>query len=153
MKRLKSPRYLIPFVLGLGATSASLSSGFIWACGSRCISDPIIWSPSNQWFLVFVAAFTAWWGYLVAHYASADTFIDTSQHNSENRVPEEDSEGGRKDIKKWFGVIFGAGILILGMVIGVYFIRRGNHLMTNVGGVLFLGGYVIAHYVETEKPL
>lgn len=151
--RLRSPYWMLVFLLGLGGTSASLSSGFIWACGSKCVTNPVIWSPGNQWILVFGAAFTAWWGYLIAHYASTGSFVDESSHNSESEASQGDTEGWNNPIYRRFGVLAGAGILVLGMIIGVFYIRRGNHLMTNVGGVLFLGGYVIAHYVETSTPL
>lgn len=153
MARLNSPFWTVVFLVGFGGTSASLSSGFIWACGSQCVTEAIIWSPSTQWLLVFGAALTAWWGYLMAHYASSGTFVDESSHNSSTPGSTDETAGWENQTYRRIGVVAGAGILISGMVIGVFFIRQGNHLLTNIGGVLFLGGYVIAHYVETGSPL
>lgn len=138
-------------VVGLSLTSASLSSGFIWACGSPCLDDPIVWTARYHEPLVFLAAFAAWWGYLLAHYAWTGTFIDASAHDEEERI--DGTNGIERAWPRRIGVAVGVAILISGMVIGVLFIRQGNHLLTNVGGVLFLGGFVVAHYAETGKPL
>lgn len=141
-------RTLAGLVAGLGVCSASLSSGFIWACGTKCALDPVIWTPARQPWLVLLAAFAAWWGYLFAHYATAGHFIDASGHGGVSdesiRAKLEDATSTRA-----VGVVAGAGILVAGMVVGVIYIRQGNHLLTNVGGALFLGGYTIAHYAET----
>lgn len=153
MTRRDSPLWTVVFLLGIGGTSVSLSSGFIWACGSQCVTGPILWSPSTQWLLVFGAALTAWGGYLIAHYASSGTLVDESSHNSSSSSSTGEPTGWENQTYRRIGVIAGAGILVLGMVIGVFYIRQGNHLLTNIGGVLFLGGYVIAHYVETGSPL
>jgi len=139
------------FLLGMSLTSISLSTGFIWACGGRCISDPIVWTKPRHELLVFLAAFVAWWGYLIAHYAWTGSFIDDSIHDQEHH--HHDHTQIENPWIRRLSVASGAGILILGMVIGVLFIRQGNHLMTNLGGVLFLGGYVIAHYAETGNPV
>lgn len=136
---------------GMGLTSVSLSTGFIWACGADCASDPLLWTPANQPLLVFIAALAAWWGYLFAHYAWTGTLIDKSAHDDESA--HDDNGQWENTTLRRLGVVFGASILVLGMVFGVIFIRQGNHLMTNIGGVLFLGGFVIAHHVETGNPL
>lgn len=145
------------FVTGLGATSMSLSSGFIWACGSVCLEAPIVWTPSRQVPLVFAAAMTAWWGYLVAHYVIDGTMINRSSHSnvrdgSADEIAELSATQRNLNTRR-IGVLFGAAVLVSGMVVGVFYIQRGNHLMTNIGGILFLGGYVIAHQIETGKPL
>lgn len=129
----------------------SLSTGFIWACGAECISDPIVWMKARHELLVFVAALVAWWGYLFAHYAWTNSFIDDSIHDADHHDHDQ-SQIENPWIRRLI-VASGAGILVLGMVIGVLFIRQGDHLMTNLGGVLFLGGYVIAHYAETGNPV
>lgn len=145
-------RKWLGLLLGLGLTSASLSSGFIWACGSLCISDPFVWSSGNQPLLVFGASFTAWWGYLFAHYAWTGAFVDASAHDDEAAHGSVD-DPDHVPVPTVVGVGAGVGILILGMVIGVVYIRQGNHLLTNVGGVFFLGGFVVAHYFETGAPV
>lgn len=137
----------------MALTSMSLSSGFIWACGARCLSDPIIWSADRHEILVFTAAFTAWWGYLFAHYAWTGTFIDLSNHSTEGDNGEH-VDGQIED--PWLRrmvVTLGVAILVSGMIVGVIFIREGDHVMTNIGGALFLGGYLIGHYAETGNPL
>ncbi|MDX1746402.1 MAG: hypothetical protein R3324_10735 [Halobacteriales archaeon] len=152
-----SPKQWFGFVAGMGLTSASLSTGFIWACGAPCVTDPVLWTPARQTPLVFGAALTAWWGYLIAHYAVDETFVNRSGHSvptgGDDGPPSESSGGWERPMRRRLGVLFGIGILVLGMVFGVVYIGQGDHLMTNVGGALFLGGYAIAHHVETGKPV
>ena len=136
--RNTSVRQYVGFLLGLGATSASLSSGFIWASEGR--------AP-----LVVLAATTAWCGYLGAHYAVTGRFLDPDTRD-------DDGLGGAEafDLEnRWQypAVAVGVTLLVTGMVVGVVYINRGVHLLTNVGGVLFLGGYVIAHYGATRELL
>lgn len=133
------PTEKLGLVAGLGATSAALSSGFIWAYQGR------------TW-LVFGAAFVAWTGYLVAHYAVTGEFIDPNGGGDDG---DDGDGGGYVPEERWrrVGVAAGAAILVAGMVVGVVYIRAENHLATNVGGVLFLGGYVVAHYAATGELL
>lgn len=145
-------RNVAGLVAGLGVCSVSLSTGFIWACGTKCALDPVVWTPARQPWLVLLAAFTAWWGYLFAHYATAGHFVDGSAHDHE--VDDPASGGIVPDSRaRQVGVVAGAAVLVAGMVVGVVYIRQGNHLLTNVGGVLFLGGYTVAHYAETDTFL
>ena len=163
------------FLAGLGLTSVSLSSGFIWACGSACISESVLWTPERRMALAFLAAFCTWWGYLIAHRAVTGRFIDPGSHDgddlSEDGADESQSvtDGGVRELvgrgtsvatglvpekrSRQVGIVVGVATLIGGIVVGFVYIRQGNHLLTNVGGVLFLGGYVIAHYAETGTPL
>ncbi|MFB6095059.1 MAG: hypothetical protein ABEJ71_01230, partial [Halodesulfurarchaeum sp.] len=129
-------REWIGFCIGLGLTSMALSSGFIWAYQGKPVR-------------VFSAAFLAWVGYLGAHYAIDGEFID-----SPDEVNEEHGDGTLPDgLRAKVGLVAGAGVLVLGMIVGVYFIRAEHHLGTNIGGVLFLGGYVISHYAGTGNLL
>lgn len=122
------------FVAPLAVTSMSLSSGFIWAYQQRAA-------------LVFAAAFTAWTSYLAAHYLATGLVIDDR----------DDGGFGWRDVagepSPVAGVVVGVAVLVAGMVVGTIYIRAENHLLTNVGGVLFLGGYVLAHQAATDKPL
>ena len=143
-----SGRQWMGFFAGLAATSIALSSGFIWAYQGLTGR-------------VFLAAFVAWVGYLCAHRASTGRFVDPAA--SDGTLP----DGGDDDTEirdasenvipetRWrqIGVVLGVGTLVAGMVVGVFYIRAENHLLTNVGGILFLGGYVIAHYAETNALL
>jgi len=149
---MSSYRAWLGLLAGLSLTSISLSSGFIWACGAACVTTPIVWSSTMQPILVFIAALCAWWGYLFAHYAWTGNFIDVSAHDDAN-VHNDTASPETLPIPMVAGVVAGAGVLVVGMVIGVIFIRNGNHVMTNIGGIFFLGGYVIAHYFETGAPL
>jgi len=138
-------------VLGLGVTSVSLSSGFIWAYQGRAVP-------------VFAAAFFAWAGYLFAHYATTGQFVDAGDADDsplDVDDPSADADDSPVDASgilpdsAWHtaGIVGGALVLIAGMVVGVVYIRAENHLLTNVGGVLFLGGYVVAHYADTGTLL
>ncbi|MDR5674506.1 hypothetical protein RH858_15370 [Halalkaliarchaeum sp. AArc-GB] len=150
-----SDRQWIGFFAGLAATSIALSSGFIWAYQGLTGR-------------VFLAAFVAWVGYLCAHRASTGRFVDPA--TSDGTLPDGgDGDGGDGDgdteirdasenvipETRWrqIGVVLGVATLVAGMVVGVFYIRAENHLLTNVGGILFLGGYVIAHYAETNALL
>ncbi|MWG36126.1 hypothetical protein [Halomarina oriensis] len=145
------------FGAGMLLTSASLSSGFIWACGTRCIEDAVVWSPGRQGALIFAAAFAGWWGYLVAHRSVAGNWVDQSAHGpgaSATRDGTSDTTTADSlSTVRLLGVVLGLGVLVAGMVVGVFYIRQGDHLLTNVGGVLFLSGYAIAHHLETGLPL
>lgn len=127
------PRTAIGFVGGLALTSLSLSSGFVWASQGR--------AP-----LVVAAATGAWLGYLVAHHAVTGTFVDEVGNDA-------DSSGGPEGMSRYAGIAVGAAILVAGMYVGAGTIRSADHLLTNVGGVLFLGGYVVAHYAATGRAL
>lgn len=136
--RTLSARQAMGFVLGLGMTSSALSSGFIWASQGRAV-------------LTVLAATIAWCGYLGAHYAVTGRYLDSDTR-------ETDGIGGREALSleanwQYLAVVAGVTILIAGMVIGTVYINRGNHLATNVGGALFLGGYVVAHYGATRELL
>lgn len=139
------------FFGGLLATSVALSSGFIWA---------------YQGFTgrVFLAAFVAWTGYLCAHYAATGRYVDPANEEdarsdgggvNEQAVPVRDASESVVPETTWrrVGVLLGIATLVAGMVVGVFYIRAENHLLTNVGGILFLGGYVVAHYAETNVLL
>lgn len=126
------------FLLGMTATSIGLSSGFIWASKGKVL--PVV-----------VAAAVAWLGYLGAHYAVTGRLLDSASQST-------DGFGGREALDldepwQYVAVLVGVSVLISGMVIGAVYINRGDHLLTNVGGVLFLGGYVIAHYGATRELL
>ena len=128
----------VGFLAGLAATSLGLSSGFIWASRGQTV-------------LVVLAASVAWFGYLGAHYAVTGTLLDDSTRST-------DGIGGREaldldDAWQYAAVVVGVSVLVAGMVVGAVFINRGNHLATNVGGGLFLGGYVVAHYGATRELL
>jgi len=134
------------FLVGFLLTSASLSSGFVWAY------QGLTWP-------VYLAAFTAWTGYLVAHRGATGVFLDGDPadpgRGPHPRRPARDVDEGVIPAATWrrLGILCGVVTLVAGMVIGVVFIRQEHHLLTNVGGVLFLGGYVIAHYAETDLLL
>ncbi|WP_259535634.1 hypothetical protein [Halalkaliarchaeum sp. AArc-CO] len=145
-----SDRQWIGFFAGLAATSIALSSGFIWAYQGLTGR-------------VFLAAFVAWVGYLCAHRASTGRFVDPA--TSDGTLPDGGDGDGDTEIRdasenvipetgwRQIGVVLGVATLVAGMVVGVFYIRAENHLLTNVGGILFLGGYVIAHYAETNALL
>lgn len=128
------PRRALGIGAGLALTSASLSSGFIWAYEGR--------AP-----LVVAAATGAWLGYLAAHYAATGAFVDDGDADA-------DAAGaGAEGWVRYAGIAAGVAVLVAGMYVGVFTIRAGDHLLTNVGGALFLGGYVVAHQAATGRPL
>jgi len=156
------------FAGGMALCSVSLSSGFIWVCGDTCVGEAVLWTPDRRVPLAFLAAFLAWWGYLLAHRAVTGQFVDSGSHG-ESDADESSGPGWAEAPVGWgvaaargvapptrtrqVGMLFGLAALVAGIVVGFVYIRQGNHLLTNVGGALFLGGYVLAHQAETGKAL
>ena len=132
----------ILFGIGFFSTAVALASGFIWAYQGRM--EP-----------VFVAAFVAWVGYVVAHYGATGLFIDGNGHTESHRSSRCVETDGLFPTERWRqgGIFLGVATLVTGMVLGVIFIRQEHYLFTSVGGILFFGGYVIAHYAETDLLL
>jgi hypothetical protein len=136
-------------VVGLAITSMSMSSGFIWAMQGKL--------PQT-----YVAGFFSWFGYVLAHYATTGLFVDEGKETDEFEADATGSEDG--DVAKAVGnltaamranpvrtVIGVVGIvtLVVGIATFTIYVSAENHLLGNVGGGLFLGGYAIAHYAET----
>lgn len=158
-----NPTRITQFVAGLTLASVSLSSGFIWVCGQSCVQDGIIWTPERRIPLAFLAALSFWWGYLIAHRAVTGRFIDPGSSE-----PAESTEASAQENTKLsqliaaklpsgkvriLGFLIGIAMLVSGIGVGFVYIRQGNHLLTNVGGILFFSGYVIAHHTDTGVPL
>ncbi len=152
---------LLGVVVGLGITAMSMSSGFIWASQGRL--------P-----LVYVAGFLSWTGYLIAHKAATGVFVDdvdgpaAEVETTEDGNQTGDSPGANgslsmalsklrsiapEDTRRALGFVLGIAILVSGIAILAWYVRQENHLLGNVGSGLFLGGYVIAHYFDSEKLL
>lgn len=161
------PARIIGFLAGLTLASVSLSSGFIWVCGQSCVQDGIIWTSERRVPLAFLAAWSFWWGYLIAHRSVTGRFIDpgsSEQAGSPEPSDQDDNDraatlshvisaklpSGKVRIA---GFLIGISMLVSGIAVGFIYIRQGNHLLTNIGGFLFFSGYVIAHYTDTGVPL
>lgn len=144
-------------VVGLAVTAISMSSGFIWAAQGK-IS------------LVYVAGFFSWSGYLFAHYAAIGVFVDdvdVEDANGESTESEGDSDSGRslretvaairaiapENTARAIGFVAGIVVLVAGIAILAWYVRQENHLLGNLGSGMFLGGYVVAHYFDSGKPL
>lgn len=142
----------VGLVVGLAVTSMSMSSGFIWAMQGKL--------PQT-----YVAGFFSWFGYVLAHYATTGLFVDESKETDEfeeEATGSEDDDGGIADavatlvagmrarpVRTVIGVV-GIVTLVVGIATFTVYVSAENHIMGNVGGGLFLGGYAIAHYAETD---
>ncbi|WEL17794.1 putative membrane protein [Halorhabdus sp. SVX81] len=141
-------------IVGLAVTAASMSSGFIWASQGHVL-------------LVYVAGFTSWSGYLIAHYAEEGVFVDDMSEGSAdaptmNGAADSGDAGSGvlwqlrailPDGPAAFGFLAGIAILVAGIAILAWYVRLENHLLGNVGSGMFLGGYVLAHYFDSGKFL
>jgi hypothetical protein len=152
-------------IVGLGTTAMSMSAGFIWASQGKI--------P-----FVYLAGFFSWTGYLIGHFAVTGVFVDDlSEHVSEiesspddgsNDASNGENNGGIDSIGEVLarvrnlapedpfdavGFILGIGILVSGIAILAWFVRREAFLLGNIGSGMFLSGYVIAHYFDTGKAL
>jgi hypothetical protein len=139
----------VGFVVGVAVTSMSMSSGFIWAMQDKVTHT-------------YVAGFFAWTGYVLAHYAVTGVFVDerTETEEFEAEATETDDGGVGEAVATLVAVmraepvrtaigIVGIVTLVAGVGTFTVFVSAENHLMGNLGGWLFLGGYAIAHYAET----
>ncbi|MFC7074726.1 hypothetical protein ACFQJ7_08335 [Halovenus rubra] len=154
----------VVFLGGLAVTAMSMASGFIWASQSKVV-------------LVYVAGFLSWTGYLVAHYGVTGVFVDDA-NGPEQKGTADKAESGHQDSgaaadTNWsllgvltqlraiapanpvraVGFVAGIGILVVGIAVLAWYVRHENHLLGNIGSGMFLGGYVLAHYFDTGKPL
>lgn len=143
-------------VVGLGITAASMASGFIWA--SRGAVS-----------LVYVAGFSSWTGYLIAHYAVTGVFVDdmseTEEEAKSDTLETEPSDSevrsvgdqfrrlAPEDPVDAFGFVAGIVILVAGIALLAWFVRQENFLLGNLGSGMFLAGYAISHYFDSGKPL
>lgn len=139
------------FLVGIAVTSMSMSSGFIWAMQGKV--------PQT-----YVAGVFAWTGYVLAHYAVTGAFVDERKETDEfedDATGTDEEGGGLRDavatlvggmranpVRTAVGVV-GIVTLVTGIATFTVFVSAENHLLGNVGGGLFLGGYAIAHYAET----
>jgi len=149
----------VTFVGGLAVTAMSMASGFIWA-------------SQGQVTLVYVAGFLSWTGYLVAHRGVTGDFVDEAngpEPEAEGNGEETDENDGNgwsvrgalaqlraiapADPLRAVGFVAGIVILVVGIAVLAWYVRQENHLLGNLGSGMFLGGYVIAHYFDTGKPL
>ena len=141
----------VGLVVGLAVTSMSMSSGFIWA-------------SQGELLLTYVAGVTSWTGYVVAHFAVTGLFVDPRKESDEfeaHATGDADGDGGLADAlstlvggmranpgRTVVGIV-GIASLVVGIATFTVYVSAGNHLLGNVGGGLFLGGYAVAHYAET----
>lgn len=150
----RAGRYL-GLIVGLALTAASMSAGFIWASQGQVLA-------------VYVAGFTSWSGYLIAHYAEEGVFVDDMREVSTDaprmNATAASADEGAGDVRGQLlailpngpaavGFLAGIAILVAGIAILAWFVRMENHLLGTVGSGMFLGGYVIAHYFDTGKFL
>lgn len=118
------------FLISLIVTSLAIAVGFHWAYAGRYLP-------------VFIAAFIAWCGYLLAHYFATGEFIDEEIYS--DPIPTDPEQ-----IFKGSGGIL---ILIVGIVVQAYGIGIGDLIITFTGSTFFLSGYVIAHHHFTDELL
>jgi hypothetical protein len=146
----------VGLVVGLGITAASMASGFIWASRGEVM-------------LVYLAGFSSWTGYLVAHYAVTGVFVDDmSESEEESESGTLDSEPSETEVRSVgaqlrhlapedpvdaFGFVAGIVILVAGIALLAWFVRQENFLLGNIGSGMFLAGYAISHYFDSGKPL
>jgi hypothetical protein len=126
----RSLRQWTGVIASLGIVAVALAIGFIWARQERTA-------------LTFASAFTAWWGYLFAHYMETGEFVDGL----------EGTEHIRESAEWLVGAAVGVAVLVAGMVVGAVGIGAVAFTTTFAGAVLFLSGYVITHYAVTGHLL
>lgn len=139
---------------GLTLTAVSFSSGLIWAVRGQIL-------------LVYLAGFATWLGYIVAHYGETGVFVDDISGPGHGHAsgPEPDpttrwSIAGAlaslrgllpADDRRALGFLAGTVILVVGIAILAWFVRQEDFLLAPTGSGLFLVGYAIAHYFDSES--
>lgn len=141
--------------------SILFSVGFLMAA---CIMPAwFIWASQGRIELVYPAAFLTWTGYLVAHYGAVGMFVDDVETPSTQQTVSTASQtDGSSSYVDYLvpesplhaiGTVTGIGINIIGIAVGAWAIRQESLSLGLVAGVAFMGGYVIAHYFDSGKPL
>ncbi|MDY6769120.1 MAG: hypothetical protein SVW02_03385 [Candidatus Nanohaloarchaea archaeon] len=123
------PVNLPGFLAAITVAALSLSTAYIAGSQGRAV----------QTFLVAVVGWTA---YLLAHYFAEGVFMDGAP-------------GRRTSLsaQSRLGVLAGTGILVSGVVAGNVGIRGGTSVTTHIGALLFVTGYIAAHYAATGDLL
>lgn len=140
--------------VGLALTAVSFSSGLIWA--SR-----------GQIPLVYLAGVATWVGYIVAHYGETGVFVDHVPGPSVGNDAEQESSpaGGTSndgtvallrgllpdEDRRAAGFLFGNVILVVGIAVLAWYVRQEAFLLAPLGSGLFLVGYAVAHYFDSEN--
>lgn len=140
------------FLGGMALTAVSMAAGFIWA-------------SQGEIALVYVAGFTCWSGYLIAHYGVTGVFIDNVE-SPETAATEQlgDDEGLSlstatdslrgllpEETSHAVGFLCGIAIFVGGVALLAWFVREENILLATVGSGTFLAGYAIAHYFDSSS--
>jgi hypothetical protein len=95
--------------------------------------------------VVFVCAFIAWGGYLLAHYYETGQVIDPGSESREFELPDR--------LVDKAGIAFGSCLLVVAVPIGIYGMYLDAVGVTGGGVVTFLLGYYCTHYFVSGNLL
>lgn len=139
---------------GLTLTAVSFSSGLIWAVRGQVL-------------LVYLAGVATWLGYIVAHYGETGVFVDdiSGPGHGHDSGPDLEPTAGWSlagalgalrgllpaDDRRALGFLAGNAILVVGIAILAWYVRQEDFLLAPTGSGLFLMGYTIAHYFDSES--
>lgn len=122
------------------------SSGFI----AVFLPLAVIAAKKGSTLRIFIFITTAWLGYMVAHKSATGRFVDGK--NPKNNTGK-DGKMAPKDMAEDTGFLGGALMITLGIMIGGMGVKTVKLPLAFGGGILFTGGYVIAHWSTTGELL
>lgn len=128
----------LKFVISLGIASFATAIGLIWA-------------KQGLLYHSFAASIMLWSGYLWAHKSATGKFIDGAEALHEDEGYDNKVLPRRRN--EFIGVSSGALVLVSGIVIGAPGIKHENLFLTSFAAILFMSGYIIAHYSATKELL
>lgn len=152
----------IVFLAGLALTAMSLSAGFIWASQGEIAR-------------VYLAGFTSWTGYIIAHYGDTGVFVDDvdglsdsgavstleaddraqstpgSSTSASSSVTESIRDILPEESWRAGGFLAGIVILVIGIALTAWYVRQADFVLGAVGNGVFLAGYATAHYFNSSS--
>lgn len=99
---------------------------------------------------VFIYMTLTWTSYMISHKAAVGKFIDGKENNTEEG---KDEKMAPKDLAENKGFLLGSTLFISGMIIGAYGLHLLQEYLTITGSIIFITGYVVAHYSTTGELL
>lgn len=142
----------VAFLAGMALTAVSMAAGFIWA-------------SQGELLLVYLAGFTCWSGYIIAHYGVTGVFIDNVESPEAAATEQLGDDDGLsfstatdslrgllpEENVRAVGFLFGIAVFVGGVALLAWFVREENLLLATVGSGTFLAGYAIAHYFDSSS--
>lgn len=98
--------------------------------------------------LVFIYTLFSWTSYMISHKAAVGQYIDDKES-----IKEVKKGFAPKEVAEHKGFLLGSTLFISGMTLGAYGLHLLSRPLTLLGSIVFITGYVVAHYSTTGELL